>query len=123
MSNANHNYGRQSETAAVAHLRRLGYAILHRNYRTPYGEIDIVAEHKGVTVFIEVKARKSMRYGSPRFAVTTEKQRKISMVALAYLKKHRALDIPARFDVVTVQQTGHAPAIDVIPNAFDLAYG
>jgi putative endonuclease len=105
------------------HLRRLGYAILHRNYRTPYGEIDIVAEHKGVTVFIEVKARKSMRYGSPRLAVTAEKQRKISMVALAYLKKHRALDIPARFDVVTVQQTGHAPAIDVIPNAFDLAYG
>ncbi len=122
MLNSNQTFGQQSETAAVAHLRRRGYKILHRNYRSPFGEIDIIAMHEGVLVFIEVKARRTERFGDPKWAVTPDKQRKISMVALAYLKKHHSIDTRSRFDVVTVRQTRRAPVIEVITNAFELAY-
>ena len=122
MHNSNQTFGRQSETAAVAHLRGLGYTIIDRNYRTSFGEIDIIAAHKGVLVFIEVKARKTGRFGDPKWAVTPHKQRKISMVALAYLKKHHSIDTRSRFDVVTVRHTGQAPVIEVVTNAFELAY-
>jgi putative endonuclease len=118
----NRHLGQQSEKAAVGHLRRLGYKIIDRNFRTRFGEIDIIAEHEGVVVFVEVKARRSMRYGSPKLAVTARKQRKISMVALAYLKRFRSLDTRARFDVVSIRHGSGAPEIELITNAFDLAY-
>ena len=79
MANASQKFGQNSEAVAVDHLRRLGYRILQRNYRTAFGEIDIVAEHQGVLVFIEVKARKSGRYGHPKVAITAQKRRKISI--------------------------------------------
>lgn len=115
-------YGRTGEALAEKHLRRMGYKILERNYRTPQGEIDIVAKHKGVIVFVEVKARRSRRYGDPKWALTPAKQRKISMAALAYLKQHQATQSRARFDVVTVQPADDRPRIEVIANAFELAY-
>ena len=58
----------------------------------------------------------------PKWAVTPAKQRRISMVALAYLKKHHSVDTPSRFDVVTVRQTRQAPVIELVTNAFELAY-
>ena len=114
--------GRLGEDLAVRHLRRKGYKIIERNFRTRLGEIDIIARHKDQLVFIEVKARKSVNYGDPKFAVTARKQRKISMVALAYLKQHHDLETSARFDVVTIQPDADAPKIEVIANAFELAY-
>ena len=83
------------------------------------GEIDIIAKHEGVLVFIEVKARRTERFGDPKWAVTPDKQRRISMVALAYLKKHHSVDTRSRFDVVTVRHTRRAPVIEVITNAFE----
>ena len=114
--------GRLGEDLAVRHLRRKGYKIIERNFRTRLGEIDIIARHKDQLVFIEVKARKSANYGDPKFAVTARKQRKISMVALAYMKKHDVMGQPARFDVVAVQNPEEKPTIEVIANAFELAY-
>lgn len=122
MTGSKQRTGRHGEELAVRHLRRKGYKIIERNFRTRRGEIDIIARHRGVLVFIEVKARKSMRYGDPKFAVTKDKQRKISMVALEYLKQHDGLQTRARFDVVTVQSSEDAPKIEVIANAFELAY-
>ncbi len=122
MTRHKQRFGRFGEDLAVRHLRRKGYKIIQRNFRTRLGEIDIIARHKGVVVFIEVKTRKSMRYGDPKFAVTKDKQRKISMVALEYLKQHGGLQTRARFDVVTVQPPEDAPKIEVIANAFELAY-
>ena len=75
MPNANQKFGQQSEAAAVDHLRRRGYKIIQRNYRTSFGEIDIIAEHEGVLVFIEVKARKTKGFGNPKWAITPNKQR------------------------------------------------
>lgn len=123
MLSISQRYGQSREHLAEKHLRRNGYKIQARNFRTPYGEIDIVARHKGTIVFIEVKARRSNRFGVPQEAVTATKQRRISMAALAYLKKHHTVDTRARFDVVAIQDGQDPPLIEVITNAFELAYG
>ena len=123
MSVERQRFGRHSEELAAAHLQRSGYQILERNYRTRVGEIDIIAKHRGTLVFVEVKARRSDRYGDPKWAVTPTKQRKLSMAALTYLKAHGAMQRSARFDVVTVQAEGGHTTIELIPNAFELAYG
>jgi len=115
-------YGQQGEDAVARFLRRKGYKIIQRNYRTPLGEIDIIARHQKTLVFVEVKARRSSAYGDPKWALTATKQRKISMVALTYLKQHGVTHTKARFDVVTVQHAEAVPRIEVIPNAFELAY-
>lgn len=115
-------YGRESEAAAARFLKRRGYKIIERNFRNALGEIDIIARQKGVLVFVEVKARRNTGYGSPKWAVTPAKQRKLSKVALAYLKSHGTTVTPSRFDVVTVQPAADGPRIEVITNAFELAY-
>lgn len=114
--------GLLGEDLAVDFLRRRGYKILARNFRTRFAEIDLIARHRGTLVFVEVKSRRSPAYGHPKEAITPAKQRRISMAALAYLKQERALDRPARFDVVTVQLKDGKPSIEVIANAFELAY-
>ena len=122
MLNRYQTFGKTGESLAVRHLKKKGYRILERNYRNKIGEIDIVARHRGALVFVEVKARKSGHYGSPKFAVTAAKKRKISMVALTYLKATGQSRAKARFDVVTVNAGGQTPQIDIIQNAFELAY-
>ena len=88
-------------------------------------QIDIVAKDRDTIAFVEVKARKSKTYGNPKGAITPKKQRKISMVALTYLKATRQIHARARFDVVTVTLNSEdkTSTIDVIKNAFELAYG
>ena len=115
-------FGKAGEDLAVRYLKKRGYKVLERNYTCPVGEIDIIARDKKTIVFVEVKTRRSMSYGSARLAITPHKQRKISMTALYYLKCNRQVDQDARFDVVTVQSTGGMQEIDLIQNAFDLAY-
>jgi putative endonuclease len=115
-------FGKAGEELAVRYLKKKGYKVLERNYTCSVGEIDIIAKDKKTIVFVEVKTRRSMSYGSARLAITPRKQRKISMTALCYLKSNRQMDQNARFDVVTVQSTGGTQEIDLIQNAFDLAY-
>jgi putative endonuclease len=123
MVNERQRFGQAREQMAADFLERNGYRILERNYRTRVGEIDIIARHKGVLVFIEVKARRSGSYGPPKRAVTPAKQRKISMAALLYLKNNGGTDQRARFDVVSILDGTQRPKIEVIRNAFELAYG
>lgn len=115
-------FGKAGEDSAVRYLKKKGYRVLERNYACPVGEIDIVARDKKTIVFVEVKTRRSMSYGNARLAITPHKQRKISMTALYYLKCNRQMDQDARFDVVTVYSTRGMQEIDLIKNAFDLAY-
>ncbi len=123
MLNKRQQFGKESESLAARHLKKNGYKILERNYRNELGEIDIIAKEKGVLVFVEVKAGKTPFYGNPKWAVTPKKQRKISMVALYYLKTTRQTHVKARFDVVAVSLTEENPGIEIIKNAFELAYG
>jgi putative endonuclease len=123
MLNRRQQFGKESESLAVRHLRKNGYKILEQNYRNKLGEIDIIAKEKGTLVFVEVKARKSDLFGNPKWAVTPKKQRKISMVALYYLKATKQTRVKARFDVISISSTADNPRIEIIKNAFELAYG
>ena len=113
-------FGKQSEALAAAYLKLSGYRILERNYRNRIGEIDIIAKEGPALVFIEVKARKTARYGNPKNAVTPAKQLKISNTALAYLKETGQLNCKARFDVVAIDARYDPPDIEVVKNAFEL---
>ncbi len=119
-SNKHIELGRSSEDLAVDYLRENGYRIIKRNYKTKLGEIDIIAKDKDVLCFIEVKSRKTERFGSPREAVSNLKQRKISRVALAYLKENNLLDSKARFDVVAIIYPDNKPQFELIKDAFEL---
>lgn len=121
-SKAHSHQGLEGEQLAVRHLRRLGYSIICRNYRSPLGEIDIVARHRGVLVFVEVKSRSTEAFGSPKLAVTPAKQRKLSQVAWHYLQQHNLTEASARFDVVTISRSKGAPLFEVIENAFESTY-
>jgi putative endonuclease len=123
VQNQQQKFGESSENLAVWYLKKNGYKIIEQNYRSRMGEIDIIARDKRTIVFVEVKSRRSIRYGSPKFAVTPKKQRKISMVALYYLKTTNQIDAKARFDVVAITSNLDEPRIEIVKNAFELAYG
>lgn len=107
--------GKIGEAAAAAYLESKGYRIIELNWKTNIGEIDIVAVLKGITVFAEVKARASFKYGNPSEAVDFYKQRKLSMMAAQYIKTKKLLDAPVRFDVIEVAGS----FINHIENAFE----
>jgi putative endonuclease len=123
MLNRRQQYGEAGEALAARLLRKKGYKIVATNYRTQLGEIDIIARDGDTLVFVEVKARQSDRFGAPKWAVTPAKQRKISMVALYYLKTTGQSDAKARFDVVSIRSNPLRPEVEIIRNAFDLLYG
>jgi putative endonuclease len=122
MQTSQQKFGQKGESIAIRHLKKCGYQILKKNYRTKLGEIDIIAKEKDTLVFVEVKSRRSWNFGNPKGAVTFSKQRKISMVALQYLKAQKNRPTKARFDVVAVTLSMDEPRVEVIKNAFELAY-
>mmetsp|Transcript_5062 Transcript_5062/g.2837 ORF Transcript_5062/g.2837 Transcript_5062/m.2837 type:complete len:126 (+) Transcript_5062:4834-5211(+) len=124
MITRNQKYGQESEVLAVTYLKKNDYKILKQNFRTKFGEIDIIAKDKNVLVFVEVKARKSLDYGKPKHSVTFNKQKKISKVALFYLKDTKQMNVKARFDIVSIISTSNykKPELKIIKNAFELAY-
>lgn len=121
--------GAKGEEIAVSFLKSKGYRIVERNYRVRLGEIDIIAEQGGDLVFIEVKTRTDILYGSPFESVTLQKQKQLSKVALEYMNKKSCHDRPSRFDVVGVRlqmlnsDITRDASIEIMQNAFDLCYG
>ncbi len=105
--------GRAGEDVACAALRRRGYEVLERRYRTRYGEIDIVALHGDVLVFVEVKARVGRTFGSALEAVTAFKQRRIASMAGEYLARHRGPPRACRFDVVGITYDAQENVVDI----------
>ena len=88
---------------AVCYLKKLGWRILARNFRSRFGEIDIIAADGRSIVFIEVKYRKNDHKGTPLEAVSLYKQRRISHTALFYLHYAGVSgDRPCRFDVIGI---------------------
>jgi putative endonuclease len=120
VSKENLNLGRSGEELAAAFLRRKGYRILAKNFRSKLGEIDIIARQKDTVCFIEVKTRRTDRFGLPQESVLASKQRQISKAALDYLKVNKMLDIKARFDVVSVLFSDNEAKLDLIQDAFEL---
>ncbi len=106
--------GSNYEQAAVKYLTDKGYSVITCNYRTRYGEIDIIGKDGEYLCFIEVKYRKSLRYGYPEDAVDYRKQNKIKQVANFYMFSNRYYNIKCRFDVVAICNTD----IKLYKNAF-----
>ncbi len=123
MKSDNKKTGKTGEDIATAFLRKKRYKIIERNYKCVFGEIDIVARDMSDIVFIEVKSRKSKDFGEPEDAVTLNKQRKISKVALNYLKEKNLDDHKARFDVIAIKLSTEGNIVKHIKNAFELAWG
>jgi putative endonuclease len=119
MTEARQMFGKDGEDLACRELRRRGYAILERRYRSSFGEIDIVARQGEVTGVVEVKARGGGEVGGGAAAVTPAKQRTITRVALDYIARRRLFDRPCRFDVVVIDASSGTPTVEVIANAFD----
>ena len=109
------------ESLAVKHLKARGYRILAQNYRARRGEIDLIARDGEFIVFVEVKTRRSLKFGLPQAAVTLQKQRQISKVALAYLQSRNLLDAPCRFDVIAIHLSPQLELLKLeqIESAFD----
>jgi len=113
--------GRLGEDLAAEYLTRKGLKLIDRNVRTPFGEIDLICRDRRTLVFVEVKARRSMAFGRPDEAVGSDKQRRLSRSALAYLASKAWEDRPARFDVLSIILDGPEPEIVHLADAFDLA--
>ena len=113
--------GREGEALAVAYLKKKGYRIIERNYSCRLGEIDIVAMDRKTICFVEVKTRSSDGYDRPEVSVHKDKQRKVSRVALWFLKDKRLGDTRARFDVLAITRRGDSNQVHHIKNAFELA--
>jgi putative endonuclease len=109
--------GSEGEDMAVRYLKDRGFKILHRNYKTPLGEADIIARDNESTVFVEVKARSSSRFGEPFEAVDMKKQERLRRIALWYQKKE-GKETQVRFDVVSIKSTVDGNVIEYIREAF-----
>ena len=96
--------GRLGEEAACAYLLRLGYVIVGRNWRCRSGEIDIIAEHEGRLVFVEVRSRRYQMnsFGTAAESVDWRKQRQVRATAQMYLRQSGKGEAAIRFDVIAV---------------------
>jgi putative endonuclease len=109
--------GRDAEQIAVRHLMEKGYRIIDRNFVCKLGEIDIIANHSGDLVFVEVRSRHSTEALNPVYSVNRQKQKKIIRAAQVYLESRFPQTPTSRFDVVLVT-LGQPPGIEIIPDAF-----
>jgi len=113
--------GKQGEDEAALFLRKQGYRIVARNVRTALGELDIVAHQRGVICFIEVRTRRGKDSQVQALeSVDERKQRRLSRLAIAYLKENHLLGRKARFDVVSVSYAPTGAQVFLVKNAFDV---
>lgn len=110
--------GSKGEDLAAKFLKDRGFKILSKNFKTPIGEVDIIAEHRKTIVFVEVKTRTNTAFGKPFEAVNLRKREKLKKLALFYIKHHRS-DMPVRFDVLSIEMDGENGRIEHIEDAFE----
>lgn len=105
--------GREGEDLAIKYLLNKGFKIVERNFRTPLGEIDIIAKDKAYTVIVEVRRKLSDRFGEPELSVSRRKQQRLRRLAEYYIMK-LGKEVPIRFDVIAIE----GEKIRHIENAF-----
>lgn len=111
--------GKTGEELVKDYLISKGYNILETNYRNKIGEIDIIANDRGILVFIEVKTRTSINYGYAFEAVDLRKQRKIIKTSMVYIKYKALKDVQLRYDIIEVYMQKDIK-INHLDNAFCL---
>lgn len=98
----NKEIGRRGEAAAAYYLEHIGYEVIDRNWTCPAGEADIVARDGEWLVFCEVKTRTNIYKGFPEESVDAEKRDRYEKIAAWYMKHFDELDIPVRFDIISL---------------------
>ncbi|MDQ5809309.1 MAG: YraN family protein [Actinomycetota bacterium] len=114
----NRSSGAWGEELALRYLTRQGYTLVERNYRTRYGELDLVVRHGTTLVFVEVKLRRGTGFGDPLEAVTPRKQARIRSLAELYLLDREPAFDTVRFDVVGILLGKGPPSVRHIEDAF-----
>ena len=127
MVNSTKKTGDLGEEAACRYLRKKGFKICARNYRTDHGELDIVAQNREYIIFVEVKTRnfpKSERYGRPADAVNRKKRERLLYSVMVYLREFPT-DKKQRMDIIEVykkeDETGNFKEVKIIH--FENAFG
>lgn len=116
------NSGKKGEQIAVLYLQQNGYKILQKNYRTKYGEIDIIADEKGCICFVEVRSRNSHGVIPIEETITRSKKSHIQKAALCYIKEYSRETVSCRFDVIFIEELdSNTPEVRLIKNAFELS--
>ena len=115
--------GALGEEAAALALRKKGYKIIERNYRSKMGEIDIIAKDGDYTCFVEVRLRKNNSFGSPADSINEGKRRRIIRTAQLYAIEKGIFDTPMRFDVVLINAVAEEKSLknvslEIIKDAF-----
>ncbi|PKL51976.1 MAG: YraN family protein [Nitrospira bacterium HGW-Nitrospira-1] len=111
--------GKEGEDMAADFLKKKGFGIIKKNYRTVFGEIDIIAKDKDIIVFVEVKTRTDNVFAHPFEAVNQKKRDKIRKVALCFMKTQKK-EFPARFDVLSITSDRGETRIEHIKDAFEI---
>lgn len=115
----NQGTGKQGEIIAVDFLKKNKYKIIEQNFRSRWGEIDIIGYNEKTICFIEVKTRTNTEFGRPEESVTRAKQLQIIRTARYFIKRKKIPDnIPCRFDVISIILEGSFPEINLIKNVF-----
>jgi putative endonuclease len=121
MSAARQEFGELGERIAERWLKRTGWRVLHRRFRSGHRDIDLVVEREGTIAFVEVKARRGDRFGQPVEAVNWRKRRELRRSALVWIDRHGRPDETYRFDVVGVLMKGDRVRIRHVEDAFQIA--
>lgn len=110
--------GTWGEDLALRYLERRGYGLVERNYRTRYGELDLIVRKGDTLVFVEVKLRRGTGFGDPLEAVTPRKRTTIRSLAEQYLLEREPAFDTVRFDVVGILTDGEVPHVRHVEDAF-----
>lgn len=110
--------GLQGEEMAARYLKKRGYQILARNYYTRYGELDIICVKRNELIFVEVKTRRSTKYGTPEEAITSRKIEHLRKAAAIYLEANQPSFREIRFDVIALMMEENKADINHIKYAF-----
>lgn len=109
--------GQRGEDIAANYFATIGYSLVTRNWRCPAGELDLIVEKDNTLVFVEVRTRRSARYGSPEESITAAKQAKLIELAQTYLQQEQPPHPAWRIDVAAVWLRSGQPHINHIENA------
>jgi len=112
--------GLEAETSALRYLKGLGCSILERNYRSRRGEVDLIARKGGVIYFVEVKLRRSGRFGSAAQAISPSKQRKIALAAMDYVQRAKIKGQDLRFAALVMDESEGKRHVEFFEFSLDL---
>lgn len=118
MTEARQALGALGERVAAAWLRREGWRILARRFRSGHRDLDLVVERAGTVAFVEVKTRRDVHFTDPATAVGWRKRRELTRSAQVWIDRHGAADVEYRFDVVAVAVAGGRVRVRHLPDAF-----